>query len=97
MNKACPNCNGTYSGPIHWYEVRPNSREIVYRCNTAVTQEEVAVQAKRRFMKLWGQVRQQYLTSETCPTHLLAAYKDARASFMVAHGALNEQFSKYAG
>lgn len=102
MQSICRNCQGAYSGPIHWYKVRPNSREIIYRCrkvgenSIGLTQEEVVVQARKRFLKLWAQVRQKHLQNETCPEQLYAAYQDARAAMLVAQGAMNEEFSKYA-
>lgn len=96
MNDVCPNCKGTANLKIHWYKPKRNSKTIIYRCPKPQTQVDVCEQSGRRFLRLWEQARQQLLEGGQVDSKLLGRYRDARAAFLVARGALNEEYSKHA-
>lgn len=58
-----------------------------------MTQEERCKEAKAQFLQLHERVRRKLRESGICPEGLWMKYQSARAAFLIAQGALDEEFS----
>lgn len=60
-----------------------------------MTQEERCTEARAHFLQAHKRVRLRLLDYGPCPAELWTRYEFARAAFLVAQGASEEEFSKY--
>lgn len=58
-----------------------------------MTQEERCKEAKAQFLQLHERARRKLRENGVCPEGLWMKYQSARAAFLIAQGALDEEFS----